>query len=73
MCVTVSIVPVRSTVQCTVIRYGTVIWCKTVFIQFLTIYTVKYSSVYGTVQKAGIWLFLHQKAILAHVYKIQML
>jgi len=36
-----------------VIRYGMVIRCKIVFIQFRTIHTVKYGTVYGIVQKAG--------------------
>ena len=47
-----SVVPVRCTVRCTVIRNGTIIWSRTVF-KWRTIYTVKY----GSVQKAGNWIF----------------
>ena len=43
-------VPLRFTVRCTVIRYGTEIRRTTVFIRFWTIYTVKYGTAYGTVQ-----------------------
>ena len=53
-----SVVPVRCKVRCTVIR------CRTEFIRFRTIYTIKY----GTVRKAGNWVLLHQRIILGHIY-----
>jgi hypothetical protein len=43
--------------------YGTVIRCRTVFLQFRTIYTVQYGTVYGTVQKLENWLFLHVRPL----------
>jgi hypothetical protein len=46
----ISDVPIRCTVRCTVIRYGTKIRRTTVFIRFWTINTVKYGTAYGTVQ-----------------------
>ena len=48
--ITISAVPLRCTVRCTVIRYGTEIRRTAVFIRFWTVYTVKYGTAYGTVQ-----------------------